>query len=116
MCAGARLEAVWPNAAKDADVMLCTGETQFYKLVFREGYTDAAMRHPDLAAVPLSKHYTTLGGGAISVPVELPPGGTWIAEFSYRKYYEYWDKPVFETSGTPLPGRTEAYHTEEVKP
>lgn len=93
--------------------MLCTGETQHYKLVFREGYTDAALRHPDIAAVPWSTHYTTLGGGAIGAPVELPPGKTWVAEFSYRKYYEYWNKPRYETSGTPLPGRTEGYYSEQ---
>jgi hypothetical protein len=50
-----------------------------------------------------SAYYTTLGGGAASVPVELMPGKVFNIEFSYRKHYEYWQKPSYENSGTPLP-------------
>jgi hypothetical protein len=83
--------------------MLCTGDRQYYSLIFRCGYSDVLLRHPNLAEMKWSAYYTTLGGGAASVPVELMPGKVFNIEFSYRKHYEYWQKPSYENSGTPLP-------------
>jgi hypothetical protein len=87
---------------QDSDVLFCPGVPEHYKLVWRAGFCDAVVRHPDLDEVEWSTRFATVGGGRVATPVVLGPGETWYAEFSFRKHYEYWKVPDFETEGTPV--------------
>jgi hypothetical protein len=94
------MRSVYSNM-DDSDVYFCPGNRQYYSIVWRQGFTDALVAHPDIAEVEYSRYFAAVGAGKVAVPVRLEPGEVWLAEFCFRKHYEYWYLP-FEKDGTPF--------------
>ena len=87
----------------DTDNLFCPGDLSHFELVFRSGFKDTIVAHPDIDQFPEANEYVTIGAGKLAAPVRLPPGCVWFAEFGIRKHSTYWTVPIFEDEGTPLP-------------